>query len=393
MPPKKRRNAGVTADPKRNPAIAKLQKQGLTDREIIDVINGRKDDQRVDRNQLQALGWNQGNIDRFMANQQRRLYPDRVNTPSPSNPGAPSSPGSGVGGGGGGAPAAPVQDPYEQYLAQLERDRKASAYSLMEGLLRQYGLDSLAGDLRNIIEGGITDQASIELRLQETDAWKRRFSGNEKLRANGLPVLSVAEYLATERTYAQILKNYGLPQGFYDDPSDFGDFIGLGVAPAELEDRMRSYSDLVNRDDPAVKAQLRAMGMNDGDLLAFYIDPERANPLIQRKYKATLIGAAARRTGLTPDSAYAERLAGMGITEQQAQAGYAVISESLDDVERLGEIYGLDYSQRDFEAEVFEGDATATRKRKRLASQERAAFSGSSGVGQGSLRRSTSGQF
>ena len=111
------------------------------------------------------------------------------------------------------------------------------------------------------------------------------------------------------------------------------------------------------------------------------------------KYKTALIGAAARRTGLTANNAYAERLAGMGITEEQAQAGYAVISENLGAVDKLGEIYGLDYSQGDFEAEVFEGDGEATRKRKRLASQERAAFSGSSGVTSGSLSQSTAGQF
>src|SRR5690606_434666 len=105
----------------------------------------------------------------------------------------------------------------------------------------------------------------------------------EKLRAAGLPVLSPAEYLATERSYAQVMKNYGLPKGFYDDPADFAGFIGGSVSASELQERVQSYSDLANREDPAIKAQLRAMGMNDGDLLAFYMDPTRANPLIRKK--------------------------------------------------------------------------------------------------------------
>lgn len=302
------------------------------------------------------------------------------------------STGGGTGGGRDGG-SAPAPDPYQDMLEQMAADRAQSAFALMKQLLTQYGLESLSGRLQDLIQQGVTDQASLTLALQDTNEWRQRFVGNEKLRASGLPVLSVAEYLATERSYAQIMKNFGLPEGFYDDPADFGDFIGNGVGPAELQDRVQSYADLVNREDPAIKQQLLSMGMSEGDLLAFTMDAERANPLIQKKYKTALIGAAARRTGVVADNAYAAKLAGMGVTEQQAAQGYGTIAESLDDLDRLGEIYGIDYSQRDFESEVFEGNGEAARKRKRLASRERAAFSGSSGVTSGSLRESTAGQF
>lgn len=278
--------------------------------------------------------------------------------------------------------------PVEPWTATQE-----SAWALMQQTLESYGLGSLGGKLKELIEQGKTDQGSLTLELQSTNEWRQRFKGNEALKQAGLPVLSVAEYLATERSYAQVMKNYGLPTGFYDGPEDFADFIGKSVSASELQERVQAYSDLANREDPAVRAQLQAMGMSEGDLLAFTMDPDRANPLIQRKYKATLVGAAARRTGLTADNEYAERLAGMGVTEQQAQAGYGLISENLTTLGRLGEIYGVDYDQGDFEAEVFEQSGEATRKRKRLASQERAAFSGSSGISRGSLARDTSGQY
>ena len=268
-----------------------------------------------------------------------------------------------------------------------------SIYDLMYGLLQQYGLGSLAGTLRNLVEQGITDQASITLRLMDTDEWRQRFVGNELLKQNGLPMLTVAEYLAVERAYAQIMRNYGLPDEFYNGPDDFGKFIGNSISAAELQERVAAYADLVNRDDPHIKAQLAAMGMSEGDLLAFYIDPERANPILQKKYKATLIGASARRAGISTSTEYAEYLAGLGITEQQAQAGYAVIGEFLPFADKLGDIWGEDYQQRDFEGEIFEGNADSTRKRKRLASRERAAFRGSSGVAAGSLNEKTQGQF
>lgn len=360
------------------PRIDRLQKRGLDKSEIVARLTGSKDNSggadELSAYQLRAIGFGE----QFIRN---RLGGDY--NPPRSGGGGGSNPGSGGGGGGTPAPG-PESEPLPVKFNQ-------SAYDLMAGLLQQYGLGSLAGRLRQLISDGITDQASLTLALQDTNEWRQRFSGNEALRQKGLPVLTVAEYLATERSYAQIMKNYGLPQGFYDDPDDFGKFIGNNVSASELQSRVQAYSDLANREDSAITDQLKSMGLGKGDLIAFMMDPERANPLIQRKAKTALVGAAARRVGL--DAGNAERLAELGVTEQQAVAGFAVISENLDDVDRLGEIYGVDYDQGDFEAEIFEGDGKAARKRKRLASQERAAFSGSSGVSRGSLGQSTAGQF
>lgn len=267
------------------------------------------------------------------------------------------------------------------------------AFDTMMLLLEQYGLGSLAGTLQQLILDGITDQASLMLALQQTPEWKQRFAGNEMLAQNGVPVLSVAEYLAVERSYAQIMKNYGLPEGFYDDPADFAKWIGNSVSASELQGRVTMYADLAKREDPAIIDQLKSMGMSEGDILAHLMDPERAMPLLQKKYQTTLIGAAARRQGVVGQNDYLGHLADIGVTEQQAIQGYGVIGENLGDVDKLGDIYGEDYTQRDFETEVFEQDGKSAKKRKRLASRERATFSGSSGVSQGSLIRDTSGSY
>lgn len=267
------------------------------------------------------------------------------------------------------------------------------AFDSMALLLQQYGLGSLADTLKGLILDGVTDQASIQLSLQNTDAWKKRFAGNEILKQKGLSVLSVSEYLATEKSYQQVLKNYGLPKGFYDDSSDFASFIGNNVSANELQQRAQIYSDIAKRNDPAVVEQLKSMGLSEGDILAHTMDATRAMPLIQRKYQQTLIGAAARRDGLSTDNPYAAHLADIGVTEQQAIQGYGTISENMGAMTTLAGVYGSDYSQHDFETEVFEQNGAAANKRKRLASQERANFSGSSGVGQGSLVRKTGGSY
>lgn len=265
------------------------------------------------------------------------------------------------------------------------------AFDLLNDMLSQYGLGALGGELRNMILGGITDQQQIILQLQETPTWKTRFRGNEMLRQKGLPILSVAEYLSVEQSYSQVMKNYGLPEGFYDDPDDFAGFIGNSVSPNEIQQRAQMYSDLVKREDPAIRDQLISMGMSEGDIIAHMMDPKRAMPLLEQKYRSALIGGAARRSGLGGSNA--ERLAALGVTEQQAIAGYRDIGEQLGDVSLLGDIYGDQIDQDDLENETFFGDGTVTKRKKRLASQERAAFSGSSGITQGSLSRNTAGSY
>ncbi|MDP9820484.1 hypothetical protein [Nocardioides massiliensis] len=273
-------------------------------------------------------------------------------------------------------------------------DWNQSAYDVMRQMLDQYGLGSLSSVLRKLIERGITDQASVMLELQNTAEWKQRFAGNEMLRQRGLGVLTPAEYLAVERSYAQVLRNYGLPEGFYDDPSDFAGFIGNQVSAAELQQRAQAYSDLANREDSAIKDQLRAMGMGQGDLLAYMMDPNRAAPLIQRKYQTVLLSAAARRQNLGVDEEYAGRLAELGVTEGDAIRGYGSIKAGLHTFQTLGDIYGSTFDQRDYEQEVFEADGQSARKRHGLASQERAAFSGRSGLDGRTLARDrAAGQF
>lgn len=268
-----------------------------------------------------------------------------------------------------------------------------SAFDLMREKLREYDLESLAPVLQQLIIGGIVSDAQLELELRETDEWKQRFAGNEMRKAAGKNVLSVEEYLAAERSYEALMREYGLPPGFYDQKSDFAKWIGTDVSPTEVQGRFAAYKDLANREDPAVVGQLASMGLSEGDVLAHLVDPTRAWPLIERKYKQALVGAAARRRGLTADNDYLGHLVDLGVTEQQAVQGYGAISEQLPTMQKLGALYGEQMGQKDLEAEVFEQDGDAARKRKRLASRERAQFQGSAGTGQGSLGRRTSGSY
>ncbi len=266
-----------------------------------------------------------------------------------------------------------------------------SAYQIQKEMLEAFGLPSNS-DVVNVINNALLEgqsEAEIELRLQDTETWKTRFRGNELLRQNGGPVLSIPAYLEQERLYGQILHNAGLPSGFYDDPADFAEMIGGRVSVQELQDRVNLAGEIVHREDPAVLHQLALRGITPGQLIAHALDPQRAKPLILRDQNSILIGAAAQRAGLTVDTSTSDRLAERGIGEAQAQQGFGQINDFLESTDKLGDIYGVDYSLDDAVDEVFEG--TSSEKRKQLARTEKAAFGGQNSFGV--VRRDTGGAF
>lgn len=271
-------------------------------------------------------------------------------------------------------------------------EESESVYDMLRDLFASYGLPTDNNDIINVIKDAAIDGLSPELtqlKLQETQTWKQRFAGNEKRRAAGLNVLTIPEYLQQEKQYADILHNAGLPSGFFDDPSDFADFIGNSVSVGELQDRVSIAADIVSREDPNVMQQLALRGITTGQLIAHALDPVRALPLIKREQSSILIGAAAARSGLSVDLSISDRLAERGIGEDQAQQGFSQINDFLSDTDKLGDIYGVDYTTDDAIGEVFEGSSGD--KRKRLARTERSAFSGQTSYGV--ARRDSSGAY
>lgn len=154
------------------------------------------------------------------------------------------------------------------------------AYSALYDTLSAYGLSSLAGSIFRFLQEGFSAD-TIYLKLQETTEWKQRFAGNEKRRRAGYAVLSPAEYLATETAYRQVMRTYGLPEGFYDEPSDFAEALGADVSPVELTERLDLRQRVYTQGEmTGVLGYMRSeYGLTTGDAIAFFTDPDRALPL------------------------------------------------------------------------------------------------------------------
>ncbi len=257
-------------------------------------------------------------------------------------------------------------------LTGAQRDAAAALTNIFE----QYGLSSLAPRIVAMLQEGFGSD-TIAVALQDAPEYKARFAANDARIKAGLPALSPAEYLATERSYRQLMSQAGLPLGFYDQPSDFQKFLEQDISPTELKQRVDTASDAINNAAPGTLDYMRQW-YNTGDLIAYALDPTRATTLIDQRIKAAEAGAAAQRQNLNINQGTAEDLARQGFTSQQLQAGFGEVAATAATTNKLGAIYGQQVTQDDVIAQVFNNDAAATEKVRKLASQERASFGGTS---------------
>jgi hypothetical protein len=137
-----------------------------------------------------------------------------------------------------------------------------------------------------------------------------------------------------------------MPTGFYDDPTDFQNFIAQDVSVEELAGRIdQGYQAVRNAPTNVVNEFKRLYGVSEGDLAAYFIDPDRARPTFdryeaERQARSAAISAQAQQQAqIQLQTQEAEALARAGVTAEQAQAGFTSITESqgLFEAQMLGE--------------------------------------------------------
>ena len=269
-----------------------------------------------------------------------------------------------------------------------------SAYEAFAAILAGYGLDIGKG-LEEVIRKAVIDGIGpdrIDLlmpEIEKTDAWKTRFPGWAERRTNGFNQITVGQYLDLENQYHRIMQENGLPAGFYDDPSDFGNWIGKNVSPDEIRDRVNIATGEMRKVDPTARNMLsKFYGVTSGDLTAYFLDQKRAMPTLDRQYKAANIAGWAARNGLdTSTASRYENLVDKGVSIDQAAQGYATVASLNKTVGAIASVYGENYDQTAAENDVFFGQSDA---RRRIVANEQASFGGSSRGATGSANRGTS---
>lgn len=266
-----------------------------------------------------------------------------------------------------------------------------SAYKILSDFFGSMGLQ-FDGELQQLIQDAMTagygpDKIDLIMpELQKTKAFQRRFPGFTQRVNNGYNAVSLGEYLQLENTYHRIMQEAGLPAGFYDDPSDFAQWIANDVSPDEVQTRVQIATTEARKIDPTTRNLLAQFyGLGVGDLASYFLDSNRALPVIERQYKAANIATYAAKAGLqVKDIKRYENLVDQGVSMEQAAAGFGTVAALTETVGKAASIYGESYDQTDAEGDVF---FSRSQKRQRIMSQEAATFSGRSRGDTGSAKR------
>lgn len=287
-----------------------------------------------------------------------------------------------------------VDTSYQDLLNQLGGLNGASrdAYAALSTLFTGYGLGSLVPKIIQFLQQGFGSDTITSL-LQETPEYKARFSGNDARRANGLQVLTPAEYLATEASYRQILQSAGLDPAFMTR-NQYSEWIGKDISPTEVQNRVNLAVDATTNAPPELTTAFSQLGIGVGDLASYFLNDKNPMPVLQQKMAQAQIMEAGFQSGLSsvnPNSAL--QFAKMGVTYQQAQSGYQKVADVLQTANQLTGIYKSQnpYTQSQAEQEFLGNSGTAQLAREQLSRQETATFSGEGGVGQKSFAQQTAG--
>ena len=252
---------------------------------------------------------------------------------------------------------------------------RPDARNTISSVLARFGLASLANYIYDVYARGEVDLNNPDALVQsirDTPEYQTRFAANARRASKNLPELDPGSYLELENSYRTILRANGLPAQFYDSTEDFQNLIAGDVSPAELQARIQNGYRKVAQADPEVKRQMqRLYNVDDSGLAAYFLDPERATPILEAQAQAAQIAARGREQGGVQLSAMtAEELAARGFTEQEANQAFQRLNllsglyaemageQALTEAEKIGAAFGYN---------VEATEQIATRQRQRLA--------------------------
>lgn len=271
---------------------------------------------------------------------------------------------------------------YEKLLTGDNRD----AYASLRSMFNSIGLGTLAPKIYEYAKQGYGADV-ISMLLQDTSEYKQRFAANETRVKAGLPVLSPAEYLSTEDAYRQVLQDAGLPKGFYDSVTDFTNWIAGDTSATELKGRVDlAVANTMQANPASVQALKDLYGVDQSYITAYFLDQKTALPLLQKQSQAAQFGAEALKRGLGLNQTNLEDMVTSGLSQSQVSQGFQAVAEALPNIQAIAARYGTDFTQSNLEQDMIEGGVgqtdmgSTTAKRKNLASQERALFSGFGGA-------------
>ena len=208
------------------------------------------------------------------------------------------------------------------YAAQEQKEQQ-NVIAVVTALFKEYGLESLTPKIIQYVKAGYNSEA-IGVLLRDTPEYKARFPAMATLMQKKRAI-SEAEYIAYERTAAQLEKQYGLPSGMVQ-----GNVTGLlenEVSATELNDRIiMASSAAVSAPEDFKQTLQRYYNVGTGGLAGYFLDPALATPILEKQYQTAQIGTEAVRQGVDLDIYGAQNLQDLGVTQEAARQGFQVVA-------------------------------------------------------------------
>lgn len=298
---------------------------------------------------------------------------------------------------------------------QAAREAQAREDARVKNVLAQaktffeaYGMQALWAGVEKLVRDGYNDADTISgILSRDTNyqtAYFNRFPAVQRIRemnkqrqTQGLPVVaepSPAAYVALEEGYRQAL--VGLPQGLWGTSEDIADWIVKDVSPREVTERVTMATNYINYSaNASIKRELRSIyGMTDEEMAAYVLDEDRALGYLesefQKRMRQSTVAAAAGDAGVSISESMRDQLAGnemYATSYGNSLAGFQTVAEQADTYVGLGRMSGVEATTEELVSDQFglAGAADIANKKRKLSSQERARFSGSSGITRNSL--------
>jgi hypothetical protein len=296
-----------------------------------------------------------------------------------TNPFKPGGPQASTGGGGG---AAGAQEPIVPIVPGIAGPtagaggptaNDSAATEIINDFLVQYGLEGLAPLVWQMRKDNKSKE-EIYLAIRKTPEYKARFPAMETL-AQQKTGFNEGMYVAFERQLYVSLHNYGVTNGLYNTPEMVARMLIGGVDNVEVDERLKIAAAAVFQAPPEVRASLfENYAVGTGDLIGYYLDPDRARPLLEGQYAAAQVQAASRIQGVGTTIGTAERLATQGVTLDQALVGFGKVYET----QPFQAGYGERVSRAQLEGSAF-GEAAAAATVGRVQQGRRGVFQAGGG--------------
>jgi hypothetical protein len=221
--------------------------------------------------------------------------------------------------------------------AEIQRgiDRR-NILNTLRGVMADYGLSSLMGRIEQLVQEDYSPEAAL-VAIRETPEYKTRFPAMDALARKNRRITE-AEYIAFERDAAQLERAYGLPAGMLGKDS-VTNLLTNEVSARELEERVTMAAAGAFQASQEVKDTFKEYySIDSGGLTAYFLDPNKALPLLNKQYASAQIGAEAAIKGLGIGSTLAEEINMMGISREQARQGFGQAASQKAFTEGRGDI-------------------------------------------------------